>query len=151
MTLIPTEDAYVISSSPDSNFGTITSLRADASPTTLSYAMFNVQGLSGAPTKATLRIYFNSTSTIGVNIKGVSDTSWGETTITYNNSPTVNSTTAGSSGPVSTAGTWVNIDITSLVPGNGLISMAITTTSSTNISLASRESGANSPQLIIQR
>jgi hypothetical protein len=149
ITLTPAADAYVISTTPDSNFGTSTSLRADASPITLSYVKFNVQGLSGPPHNATLRIFFNSSSTTGVNIKGVTDTSWGETTITYNNAPAVNAATAGSSGAVSTAGTWVNINITSLISGNGLVSMAITTTNSTNINLASRESGANSPQLII--
>jgi hypothetical protein len=148
--LSPAADAYVTSGSPDSNFGTNTSLRADATPTTLSYMMFNVQGLSGAPTKAILKLYFTSTSTIGVNINRVADTTWGEKTITYNNAPAVNSASAGSSGPVSASGTWVNIDITSLIPGNGLVSMAITTTSSTNISMASRETGANAPVLTVQ-
>jgi hypothetical protein len=147
---VPTADSYVSSSSPDTNFGTNTSLRADLNPTLLGYLKFNVQGLSGVPIRATLRIFFSSSTPIGVNIKGVSDTTWGEKTITYNNAPAVNSSTAGSSGPVTPAGTWVNIDITSLIPGNGLVSMAITTTSTTNISIASRESGANSPQLIIQ-
>jgi hypothetical protein len=150
ITLTPNADAYVISTSPDSNFGTNASLRADASPTTVSYLMFNVQGLSGTPAKATLRVYFSSTASTGVQISGVSITSWGEKTITYNNAPAVNSSSAGSSGTVNIAGTWVNIDITSLITGNGLVSMAITTTSTTQANIASRESGSNSPQLIIQ-
>ena len=104
-----------------------------------------MQGLNGSPDQATLRLYANSTSTTGVNVNGVSNTSWGERTITYNNDPAIDGGVAGSSGPIHTAGTWININVTSLINGNGLVGMAVTTTNSTAISLASRESGANAP------
>jgi hypothetical protein len=94
-------------------------------------------------------LFFNSTSTTGVNINGLSDTSWGETTITYNSMPAIDGLLAGSSGAIKTSSTWASIDITSLVSGNGTFSIAVTTTNSTAISLASRESGANAPQLVI--
>ncbi len=150
ITFTPLADAYVNSSSPSSNYGTNTSLRVDASPTVRSYLKFNVQGLSGAPTRATLRLFATSTSTTGVNINGVSNTSWVETSITYSNAPAIDGALAGSSGAIKTANTFISIDVTSLVTGSGTISLAVTTTNSTAISLASRETGANSPQLVIQ-
>jgi hypothetical protein len=149
-TLTPAADAYVNSSSPTSNYGTNTSLRVDASPTLHSYLKFTIQGLSRAPTKATLRLYTTSTSTSGVNINGVSNTSWVETSITYNNAPAIDGPLAGSSGAIKTANVFVSIDVTALVKGNGTISMAVTTTNSTAISMASRETGAHAPQLVIQ-
>ncbi|MDX6646216.1 MAG: hypothetical protein QOK40_1943, partial [Miltoncostaeaceae bacterium] len=42
-----------------------------------------------------------------------------------------------------------SVDVTSLVTGNGTYSLGLSTTSGTALSLASRESGANSPQLVI--
>ena len=143
-------DAYVDSSSPSTNYGTSKSLRTDHSPLVESFLLFNVQGLTGSPSQVTLRLYANSTSTSGVNVNSVSNTSWGERTINYNNAPAINAGVAGSSGPIKTSKTWISIDITSLVNGNGPVSIAVTTTNSTAINLASRESGANAPQLVIQ-
>jgi acid phosphatase type 7 len=73
---------------------------------------------------------------------------WTETTINYNNAPSVESA-AGSSNGFS-GGIWMTVDITSLVTGNGTINLALTTSSSTAVSLASRESGANAPQVIVE-
>jgi parallel beta-helix repeat protein len=52
-----------------------------------------------------------------------------------------------SSGPLQ-AGSWYELDVTSLVAGNGLVSLALTTSHTTALSLGSRES-ANAPQLIV--
>jgi hypothetical protein len=123
-------------------------LRADASPDMRSYLRFTVQGLSGTATRATLRIYANSASTAGINIHGVSNSTWTESTINYNNAPLIGSM-IGSASPVG-AGVWINIDITSYITGNGLYNLALTTPSSTAISLASRQAGTNAPQLMIE-
>jgi acid phosphatase type 7 len=147
-TFTPTADAYVYSVNPTTNFGSLTVLRADASPDTRSYLRFSVQGLTGAVKRATLRIYANSASTSGINIHAVSDNSWTESTINYNNAPSFSSP-IGSFSPV-VSGTWVSIDITAYLIGNGTYNLALTTPGSTAISLASRQSGANSPQLIIE-
>src|SRR5438552_798474 len=55
----------------------------------------------------------------------------------------------GSSGAIN-AGKWISVDVTSQVVGNGLVSFGLFTTSSTNIALASRETGANAPQLVVK-
>jgi hypothetical protein len=54
-----------------------------------SYLRFNLQGLSGTVTRATLRIFANSATTAGVEIRSVSDNTWTESTINYNNAPPV--------------------------------------------------------------
>ena len=149
ITFLPTADAYVYSVNPDTKFGTVTTLRADASPTMLSFLRFSVSGLNGAPSRAILRLYANSTQSTGVSVHHVADTTWGEKTITYNNMPAYDTAVAGSSGTIKTSGTFYSIDVTSLITGNGTFSMAFTTTNSTAISLASREAGANAPQLVI--
>jgi hypothetical protein len=80
-------------------------------------------------------------------VRNVTST-WSETTITYNNAPPFGSVIS-SSGPFS-GGVWTNVNLTSLVTGNGTYNIALTTSSSTAVSLASRESGANAVQLIIE-
>lgn len=146
-TFMPLADSWVDSSLPTANFGTSLQIRVDGSPTLVSYLKFNVQG-AGSIGSAKLRFYANSAHTIGVSVRPVADTSWGEATITYANAPPPGAI-AGSSGPIA-AGTWVEIDITSIVTGNGTLSLALTTTSATAIGIASRESGVNAAQLVIQ-
>ncbi len=149
ITFVPTADSYVNSGSPTTNSGTATTLRADGSPVVLSFLKFSVSGLSGAPSQVILRLYANSTQSIGVSVHNVADTTWGEKTITYTNMPVYDTATAGSSGAIKTSGTFYSINVTSLITGNGTFSMAFTTTSSTAISFASREAGANAPQLVV--
>jgi len=123
-------------------------VRVDGSPIVRSYLRFNVQGLNGTINKVTLRIFANSASSSSLVVNSVSNNTWTETTINYNNAPPIGSS-IGSFSPIS-AGVWINIDITAYVTGNGTYNLALTTPGGTAISLASRESGANAPQLIIE-
>ena len=66
----------------------------------------------------------------------------------FANAPAVDDVTSTSNAFV--AGTWASVDITPLITGNGSFNIALTTTSSTAFNLASRESGVNAPQLIIE-
>ena len=148
LTLIPVADSYTNSDSPTTNYGTATTFRVDGSPIVRSYLRFAVQGLTGRISRATLRIFANSAASAGVVANSVSDNSWTESTLNYNNAPPVGSALS-SSGPVA-AGVWISMDVTAYVTGNGTYNLALTTPGSTAISLASRESGANAPQLVIQ-
>jgi hypothetical protein len=138
----------VDANNPTTNYGTLSTLRTDASPIIRSYLRFDVQGLTGTVTKATLRIYANSASSQGCTANSVTDNTWSETSINYTNAPAVGSA-LGSSGPIG-AGTWISMDVTAFVTGNGTYNLALITPGSTAISLASRESGANAPQLVIE-
>jgi hypothetical protein len=145
-TFTPAADAYVRSDNASSNYGTRNTLRTDASPDTLSYLRFDVVGIDAPVAEAKLRVFAGSGNSIGYDVRGVTNTTWGETSITYTNRPGVGSV-ADSSGRV-TAGTWTEVDVTSLVTGNGLHSLALTSASATATSLDSRES-ANDPELVV--
>ena len=147
-TFISIADSYVESSNPSSNYGSATQIRVDGSPDVHSYLRFNVQGLSGTVTSATLRVYANSALSAGHDAYSVSNNTWTETGITYSNAPPLGSM-IGSSGSVS-SNTWTSVNVTSYITGNGTYNLGLATSSSTALSLASRESGANAPQLVIQ-
>jgi hypothetical protein len=68
--------------------------------------------------------------------------------ITYNNAPFVGNM-LGESGGFS-GGNWTRVEFTSYITGNGTYNLALTVPGGTAISFASRESGGNAPQLVIE-
>src|SRR5205085_5529142 len=48
------------------------------------------------------------------------------------------------------ATSWTSLNVTRQIRGNGTYSFALVTTSSTMTNIASRESGGNAPQLIVE-
>jgi len=147
LTLTPGADAYVDMSAPDTNYGNNGNLRTDSTTTVQSYLRFDVPGLPGDVLSATLRVYANSTSSIGYDVYEVSQSDWDESGITYNSAPELGRL-IGSSEPFE-SDTWVSVDVTSLITGEGPLSLALLTMGTTNISYSSRE-GANPPELIIE-
>lgn len=148
LTFTPVADAYVSQGNANTNYGTASTLRVDAVPIVRSYLRFNVQGLTGTVTRATLRVYAYSVSSTGYQVRRVTNNSWLETALTYNNAPGLG-TAVGASGPIA-GGAWTSADVTSLVTGNGLVSLALITTNDTAFSLASREAGSRAPKLVIE-
>jgi acid phosphatase len=147
-TFNPVADSYVNAASSATNYGTSTSLQVDASPILNSYLRFNVSGLAGQPiSQVRLLIHANSVSTQGLIIKSVQDETWGETTINYNNAPPMGKTVSSSGG--FPPGSWIPLDVTAYVTGEGTYSFGVSTPESTNLDLSSRESGADAPQLIV--
>lgn len=146
--LVPAADAYVNSTYPNNNFGTATILRTDNVPVVNSYLRFTVSGLAGRPIlSARLAIRPNSSSSKGVTLRTVSNNSWGETSITYNNAPAMGTTLA--SVPAVTGGVWVYFDVSAYVKSAATYSFGLVTPGETNISIGSREAGANSPTLTL--
>jgi hypothetical protein len=120
----------------------------DGSPDFHAYLRFIVQGLNGNPIQhAYLHVYANTSSTAGINTLTVADNTWGEKTVTYNTAPPLG-TLLGSSGAYA-SGTWITIDVTSYITGEGTYSFAVTTSGSTTLSFASKESGVNAAYLVI--
>jgi hypothetical protein len=147
ITFTPAADAYITAAIPNTNFGASKMIRFDADPVVKGYLTFNVQGLSAPIASAKLRIYANSSSSKGCNVYAVPNGSWGERTITYNNAPAPGNQ-IGSIGAFRSS-TWIEVDVTAFVTGNGTYSLALTGISSTAVSLASREAGSKAPQLVI--
>jgi cell division septation protein DedD len=127
--------------------GSSSQLRLDAAPTANSYLRFDVQGLVGAVNSATLRLFVQTTSSAGFTAHQVADNSWTEGGITFNNAPAIGAA-INNSGSV-TAGSYVEVDVTSYITGNGLVSLALTTTDTGLIIAQSRE-GVNQPELVVE-
>ncbi len=148
VTFKPVADSYVDSSNTGVNKGTENQIRVDGSPAVNSYLRFDIQNIQSTITSATLRIFANSNQSLGFSVRGVADNNWQEGVINFTNAPAFSQTVTGSSGPV-TGGNWYSVDVSSLARVNGFVSFALTTSNQTAISLASRESGGNAPQLIV--
>jgi parallel beta-helix repeat protein len=148
ITLEPTDDAYVDSARSTSNFGSRNALRIDGSPTKDGYLKFDVIGVFEPVTSVTLKIYPGTGSTVGLDVHAVTDTGWTEGAITYDTAPVIGAV-LGSSGPFS-AGSYLEIDVTGYVTGNGLWSFGVTTPHSAQLRLDSSE-GTNAPELVIEQ
>jgi parallel beta-helix repeat protein len=146
-TFAASADAYVSESEPNANNGARPVLRLDGSPFVRGYLRFSVSGVSGTVTRATLRLYANTSSVTGYEARGASDTSWGELMITYANAPSFGPTISSSGAFAS--GAYTEVDVTPLITGDGVYTVVLTGIGPTAFSLASRES-VNSPQLIVQ-
>lgn len=145
-TFLAVADTFARSTEPDRNFGTRAAVRTDASPYVASFLRFDPDGLGTSITRATLRLYANSSNSGNVDVRGVTSNSWEETTLTYRNMPAVLAVVS-STGRIA-AGTWIAWDVTPLVRNNDPISLALTSTSITATSVASRESPYR-PQLVV--
>jgi Bacterial Ig-like domain len=148
----PVADTYSRQDKPNSNFGTQDSMRAATATSTTKrgYLRFNVSGLTGAVIRVTLQLWTKKTLTVnGLDLRGVGDNTWGEKTLTWNNAPAVGAAVAkgGVSAP---SNTWITLDATSLVTGNGTVSMGLTTSSSTEASVAAREDALHAPRLVVE-
>jgi hypothetical protein len=99
-------------------------------------------------TRVTLRVFANTASSAGCSANSVTNNTWSESTLNYNNAPPVGGA-LGSSGSFG-AGVWINVDVTAYITGNGTYNLALTPLGTTAISFASREAGANAPQLVIE-
>ena len=132
-------DTYVNTDSPTKNYGTSTVLKLH-SPTAeyRPLVRFTLSGLSKAPTSVKLRMFVTDGSTSGGDWYRVADT-WNETTVVWGTAPAVSGSPVASVGTVTT-GTWVDIDVTSAITGNGTYSFLATSPSTNTTQFASRES-----------
>jgi acid phosphatase type 7 len=146
-TFAPVADAYVTAAIPNTNYGSSLQIRFDASPIVKGYLTFSVQGLTTRVTSAKLKLYANSSTSVGCKVFAVPNVSWNEKTITYNTAPPLGNQ-IGSIGAFKSSA-WITIDVTPLITGNGTFSLALTGINDTAVSLASRETGTNAPQLIV--
>jgi hypothetical protein len=149
LTLAPEADAYVTKVHPDANFGGNIRFRVDGVQDTRTYLRFRVPDLGGkAVTRATLRVYATSAARVGYQARAIDDHSWEEETISYATAPHLSGTVLRNSGPFA-AGTWTSVDVTPLVPGPGVVDLALTENHVTAIAFASRESAGTSPELVL--
>ncbi len=147
-TFTPVADAYVDGNSPTANFGLASALLVGASPDRHAYLRFNVADIGGSVTKATLRLYAATSSSVGYQVQAVLGNAWDENQVIYASAPALGGL-IGASVPFS-SGNWVDVDVTSLVTRSGSYDLAVTTTDTTPLTFNSRDAASNAPQLIVQ-
>ncbi|AGZ42051.1 CBM96 family carbohydrate-binding protein [Actinoplanes friuliensis] len=150
-TFTPTADTYVQSDTAATGYGTATQIVVDNSPVRRSFLRFTVSGVSGTVTAAKLRlrtISGNDGSPAGGTFRSMTSTTWSETGTTWNNQPAIDGTAVGAIGAVAADG-WYELDVTSVVSGNGSFSFGATSANSDGAYYDSRESGADAPQLVL--
>lgn len=142
-------DAYVRRAAATKNFGSASTLRArrTSNDEYRSYMRFSVSGLSAPVTSAKLRLFVTEGSADGGGLRSVANTTWSQSSITWNNAPPFGNTSLAVAGRVTT-GTWVELDVTSHVTGNGEYSFAVANSSSDSVSYSSRE-GGQPPEIVV--
>jgi hypothetical protein len=78
----------------------------------------------------------------------VTDTTWSETAVTWDNQPDIDGAVVGTLQAV-TSSTWYEIDVTALVTGNGTYSVAGLSANEDGAYYDTRETGANAPHLVV--
>ncbi|MFZ6004403.1 MAG: DUF7594 domain-containing protein [Actinomycetota bacterium] len=141
-------DSHVRSNQPDSTFGSSSELRSYLSGSTRndSFMRFSVAG-SGTVESATLRLFVTNASPSGGSVFQVGDTTWSESGLTWNNKPAVTGSALATLGAVS-AGTWVEIDVTSVVGSSGEFAFSVEGASN-DLAVFSSKEGVNAPELVI--
>jgi chitodextrinase len=149
LTFTPTDDAHVQQDLPAQNFGSPASLQVDNSPVKHVYLKFTVGGVGTKTVKnAKLRLYCVDPSGVGGDFRRVADSTWTQATLNWSNAPSGDAATIASLASVQ-ANTWYEVDLSSLVTGDGTYSVEITSTSSNGADYTSREGGTNAPQLVL--
>ncbi len=152
LTLTPSADASLQSDMPTTNFGSTSSLTVDGNPVRHILLKFSVTGIAGRTiTKATLKLHNTNSSVFGGNFFRVADSSWSETGVTWNTAPASDPAAFASLGAVS-SGNWYEVNLASVVTGNGDFTIKITSSNADGANYASRNNSTSSlrPQLILE-
>ncbi len=147
-TIAPSDDTYADSSAPTTVKGNASDLRVRTGSKQLhTYLKFTVSG-AGAVDGATLRLFVTEASVAGGNLYLVPTNTWTEAGLTWSNKP------APSGGPIDTLGavaanTWVELDVSSVVTGNGTYSFALINASNDVARYRSSEASSGDPELVL--
>jgi PKD repeat protein len=141
-------DTYFNTNSPTKNYATSPTMKLHFEPPAeyRSLVKFTLNGLSGSATSVRLRLYVNDASARGGDWYLVSN-NWTESTVVWGNKPAISGSPVASVGAV-TVGTWVEVDLTSAITGNGTYSFEATTTS-TNTAAFDTSQGTHPPQVVV--
>lgn len=142
------DDASIEQEKPNANNGGDNRLVVDNNPNVDFFIKFKVSGVNGKPvTRAVLRLYNLDGSDFGGRIKLVPSNNWNEGALTWNNRPDSPGDALAALDQVS-PDQWYELDLTSVITGDGTYSFRIVSTSSNNAAYSSKE-GSHPPQLVL--
>ena len=150
LTFSATDDTYIQASAPDATAGTDTTIQVDNSPVKHILLRFNVTGLAGRQvTGAKLRLYGADPSPKGGDFYRTASNAWSEATATWNNAPVTSGPLIASLGSVA-INTWYEVDLSSIISGDGIVSLRVTSTNSNGADYTSNNGVAGfRPQLVV--
>ncbi len=141
LTFRATADATILSGSANSNFGGTNTLEGDSNPVSDFLLKFDLTGLAGKTiTSAKLSLYNVNASVKGGAFYRTISTSWTETGVTWNNAPAPDATAFATLGAVST-NQWYDVNVMSLLTGDGTYSFRVKGPSSDGVHYRSKEVG----------
>ncbi|MEE8370369.1 MAG: DNRLRE domain-containing protein, partial [Dehalococcoidia bacterium] len=151
MSFTAVEDASIVSTDPDSNFGSASSLRVENNPAA-EWALLKFH-LTGIPrdarvTSATLRLYAVSDAADAGSVYAIEE-DWSETGVTWANAPAVGRKLADLPGPAQ-AGSWIEVDVTPDVAGGADLDLYVMSWGSDPVTYASREAKSTAPTLRVR-
>jgi acid phosphatase type 7 len=146
----PTADTYVQSDVPTTNFGSAVQIVVDNSPVRNVLLKFAVSGVGTRQVvSAKLRLYCEDASGVGGAFYKVADNTWNEGIVNWNNAPAADAVSFAALGAVA-AGNWYEVDVSSLVTGDGTFSLKMVSTSADGAYYTSKEGAAGfAPQLVL--
>ncbi|HET6771591.1 MAG TPA: DNRLRE domain-containing protein, partial [Actinomycetota bacterium] len=151
LTFVPTDDASVRADQPGTNFGTQGSIGVDSSPVKHYLLKFNISGIgTGTVVSAKLRLScIDSSDSGGIFYRVPNANSWSEGSVTWNSAPAADTTQLATLGSVSATKTY-EVDLTSLVSGDGIVSVKVVSNSASGngADFYSKE-GSVPPQLVV--
>jgi hypothetical protein len=148
LTVTPAADTYVGADAPSTPHGSSTHVLVDGSPQRQSFLRFVVSGTNGRPvTDVRLRLYQLDQSSTGGRVFSISSTTWPES-MTWSTKPAIDGPLRATFGAVA-KGAWYEVGLGPVVAGDGVVSLAMDSTSSDGSDWATRET-ATPPQLVVQ-
>ena len=147
----PAKNTYVNADTPTTAYGTATKTYADNDPVRKALMAFNVAGTGGCPIAAAhLRLYNIDASPRGGEFRPLADTGWNEQTVTWETAPATDAQAIARLDGV-TKKTWYEVDVTSLVRGDGPVGLAITSSAFDGAGYSSKEGPLSQrPELVVE-
>ena len=149
LTFIADADASLYAANPSANYGASTTLETDNSPVKQFLLRFTVTGVgSSTVNAATLKLTCADPSPRGGDVTLAASTPWVENTVTWSMAPAAGAT-AASIGPVA-AGTTYQVDLSSIIHGDGTYTIRVVTPNADGADYVSKEGAIGSrPQLTV--
>jgi len=147
VTIAPAADAFVNLQSPKKRYGTASTLEAGTNPTRTTYIRFDLSGVTGTISRATLSVQAATPSSAGLEVRSTTD-GWVERSINAATAPAVGAVSS-TSGPFQAG--RVALDVTAVVTPGRSGSVALTAPAGA-VTMASREAavGASRPTLTLE-
>lgn len=139
MTVPAAGDATIVAANPDSNLGTAKTIGIDGEPRKETLIKFDVSAIGARTiTRVRLVLWCTDGSPAGGVFYRTAPEGWSETTATWNNAPQAEGSPVASLGAV-TPGVAYEVDLTSLVTGDGVVSLRIVPASNNGAAYGARQ------------